>query len=253
MVQMAMHDASLRESSIAAFVGSGETVRDEWKNVNLKVLLAVLGLAEQPITQAKTAQLLGMSPVTMSRIVSGGDYSIREEWVPVLSECLRTVDMDMVAQTIHSLSEIFSAIKNYEKISTMVPAIELYLHEKGIDYSFDADYWGTELGLVRFSTIEKKRWFFAIDDEKKKDFYAWQVNLKYPFDNSAIRQLTEQGRISKVFYDKNRFTRAIKLWAKAEQRNRSGTLRETQAGQYYSFLLIDSTRREVEEYVLYVD
>lgn len=253
MVQMERHDDSLRESSIAAFVSSDETIRDEWKNVNLKVLLAVLGLAEKPITQAKVAQLLGMSPVTMSRIVSSGDYSIREEWIPVLSECLETVDMDVVAQTIHSLSEVFSAIKNYEKISMMVPAIEFHLRKKGIEYSFDADFWGTELGLVRFSTIEKERWFFAIDDEMKKDFYAWQVNLKYPFDNLAIRQLTEQGRISKVFYDKNRFARAIKLWAKMVQRSRSGILRETQAVHYYSFILIDSTRREVEEYVLCVD
>ena len=185
-----------------------------WENVDLKVLLNVLSLADPPITQAKVAQMLKVSPVTLSKLVHSTDHRIREEWVNTLCECLDTINFNTIQTTITALIHIQSQLAEQKWVKSIIPVLEEYFDANYPDkYQFDSNYWGISNGIIRFyNKTENIQWLFSRGSEQDGD--RWRLSRRGigPFNPFvSIKSFSSNDRASIFYEDIDSFSSSVKM------------------------------------------
>lgn len=219
-----------------------------WEKVDLKVLLAILSLAEPSISQAKVASLLKISPVTMSRLVNSDDIEdrrVRDSWIPILSECLSSVDIKAVRETTEALRNISLQQERERRLLSVQHALEKYFLTINSDYQFDPEYWGNSTDTVCFCN-GANRWLITLGPTALRErIRSIAFDMFSPF--VRMRSLQDGDRISVAFSDAAVFAEIINIITqeKLYEKNIDGQI------YYLSLILCDSKNELVlEEFVV---
>lgn len=235
----------LQENSLTE-MRKGE--RHLWKNVDLRVLLAVLSLAKPSISQAKVASLLKVSPVTLSRLVNSDnrdDHEVREAWIPTLTECLATVDIDTVARTATSLRFISNRYQRERQLVFVQRAAEKHFLKCGLEYKFDPEYWGSSYDTICFYSGER-RWLFTLGSAKLDRERSRQTmsNMFSYYDHMSSIQPND--RISIVYANAAVFAEVAKFVMQQEAYGK----KVGESAGYRSLVLCDFQKEEILEEIV---
>ena len=241
--------------SIAAQAGSDEKVIEHWGKVDLKVLFAILTLADDPITQTKLAQRLKVSHVTLSRLVNSDDHRVREAWIPTLAECLVEIDLDRVWTTVNALRNINWHIKDQEFLMKMIPVLEKYISKRGFEYKADLEYWGLTDGIIRFyNAKDDSQWLISMG--LSKDIESWRLVRTGlgPFSRyRRMQSIGENDRISILYNRIEWFSGSVKM-SKYRQTYQHLNANSGSLPCYQSLLFCNPRSDQIEEeYVLLND
>jgi len=184
-----------------------------WSKVDLKVLVAVLSMASPPISQAKLAKQLNISPVTLSRIVTSNDCSVREEWIPVLTEHLLSVDFPTISSSVDALREISTRTKTARELNDATMFLQNVFSSCKATYMFDKSYWGIPNGIIRFfDTVANRQWLFILG--KEFDYKSWRSSTSGlgPFSKFLRLQsmLSSNDKVSVLYFDPTSFNQSVK-------------------------------------------
>jgi len=230
-------------------ISCSDMANTTWGSVDLKVLLAVLSLADPPISQAKVASLLKVSPVTLSRLVNSNDHNVRDSWIPVLSDCLVNVDMNTIKSTVDSLNRIHNSLKEKKQLMDLKSVVEGYLLKLGDNYKFDAEYWGQAYNILRFYSEEQNhQWLFSLGRSFDNDGWRSSRHPYGPFTRfNRLRSISDSDKISILYSDSVLFAETIKT---AKSYFDSSTPMH-QIAKYYSFILCSLEEGKViEEFIV---
>lgn len=207
------------------FCSENRTRIDElWARVDLKALMAILSLSDPPVSQAKIAESLNLSKMTLSRWVRATGLSKRpprKEWLPVLEGYLEYVD-DLEIERITETAKVLQYIKELQKkehdYSVLLVAVEIirkHLLSHGRGYTFDAEYSGRNYNVFRFCKTddvsgEVNRWYFQVipaENDGENQVYL----ERGVFSGLTGMSLVDAGdRLSVVYFSSAFFGDAIK-------------------------------------------
>lgn len=215
---------------------------DAWTQIDLKLFLSLLSLAEPAITQTKVAKDLKISPVTLSRIVNSDNRKIKAEWVSIFTQYLDELDVSGIQKDVETLGHINSNLRRQIYTKQAIPAISQYLSKQGFEYQYDESFWGLADGILRFSINQNHQWLFSTSVVHDTNKWRFRKDGIGPFSNLwRMKSITQSDRISVVYRDSAAFGRSVKY-----------VRRDLDYPCYHSLILLDDRCSEVvEEYVLF--
>ena len=201
-----------QETFINSYCQQNPSIASYWREVDLKVLLSVLALAEPTITQTKVSQLIKISPVTLSRLVNSDDHRIREDWIPILTECLSSVDIRTISSTVSALFRISEQVNQRKLLTEIIPVVESYIHGIDSGYTLDYDFWGIPDGIMRFYHSESDcQWFISLGSPDDGIFWRTKMRTSIgPFTRFArIQSISENDKVSIIYPDSEWFGASV--------------------------------------------
>ena len=221
-----------------------------WEKVDLKVFLAILSLAEPSISQAKVASLLKISPVTMSRLVNSDDIEdrrVRDSWIPILSECLSSVDIEAVRETTEALRNISLQQERERRLLSVQHALEKYFLTINSAYQFDPEHWGRSSDTISFFN-ETNRWLITLGPTKfRRDRFLQTASYLFsPY--TRMRSVQDGDRLSVAFKNPAVFAEAINFLMREDIYDKAIDKKT----HYQSLILCDPIKELVlEEFVVF--
>ena len=183
----------------------------DWESVDLKVLLSILTLAEPSLTQTRLAQMLKISPVTLSRLVNSEDHRIREAWIPTLSDCLSSVDLDKINSTTNALLRIKAQINKLHFLTEICPSLDAYSSKQGQGYEIDPLYWGLSDGIIRlYNPKVGGQWLIALGSPSDRTNWRLSRSGLGPFARyRRMQSITQNDKLSILYTDAYSFSQSI--------------------------------------------